>query len=143
MDKEISNDMAAAKAALAANDCTLAIAAHGTLNVLCRRGVKDLLELLSDNPQLLHGAAVADKVVGKGAAALMILGKVAAVYTPVISAPALQFFENAGVDIEYGTVVPNIINRKGDGICPVESLCINCTSPADCLPLIKDFVAKW
>ncbi len=33
MDKEISNDMAAAKAALAANDCTLAIAAHGTLNV--------------------------------------------------------------------------------------------------------------
>lgn len=142
MDKRISNDMAAAKAALAQGDCTLAVAAHGTVNVFCQRGVKDLLELLTDSPQLLNGAAVADKVVGKGAAALMILGGVAEVYTPVISAWALQFFEEAGVDIEYGTVVPNIINRKGDGICPVESLCMNCATPAECLPLIKSFVSK-
>lgn len=142
MNMELLDYMALAREALAQGNCTLAVAARGSVNVFCQRGVKDLLELLTDSPQLLNGAAVADKVVGKGAAALMILGGVAEVYTPVISAPALQFFEDAGVDIEYGTVVPNIINRKGDGICPVESLCMNCATPAECLPLIKSFVSK-
>ena len=142
MHKRIYLDIAAAKTALAANDCTLAVASHGTLNVYNQRGVKDLLQLLTDRPALLHDAAVADKVVGKGAAALMILGGVRAVYTPIISEPALQFLLAAGVDIEYGTIVQNIINRKGDGICPVETLCMDCATPAECLPLIKSFVSK-
>lgn len=37
---------------------------------------------------------------------------------------------------------PVIINRAGTGICPVEKLCENCTTAADCLPLINDFVNK-
>ena len=40
------------------------------------RGISDLYDLLTEHPGWLRGASVADKVVGKGAAALLILGGV-------------------------------------------------------------------
>lgn len=92
--------------------------------VKCReRGVKDLFRILNESPEVLKGAFVADKVVGKGAAVLMVKGGVARVYTDVISRPALETFRRYGVETAYGTLADNIINRRGDGICPVESLC--------------------
>lgn len=93
--------------------------------VKCReRGVKDLFRILNESPEVLKGAFVADKVVGKGAAVLMVKGGVARVYTDVISRPALETFRRYGVEVAYGTLTDNIINRRGDGICPVESLCM-------------------
>ena len=104
------------------------------------RGVSDLYRLLSQSPEILDGACVADKVVGKGAAALMILGKVKAVHTDVISTQALRLFERSAVKVSFGTEVSAIINRAGDGICPVESLCFGVKTAAGCLPLIAEFV---
>ena len=37
----------------------------------------------------MKGAAIADKVIGKGAAALMVLGGFKTVYADIISTPAL------------------------------------------------------
>ena len=36
--------------------------------------------------------------------------------------------------------VPHIINRAGDGICPVERLCAGARTAAECLPLIEGFL---
>ena len=44
------------------------------MRIFRERGVADLFRLLREEPQLLRGAFIADKVVGKGAAALMVLG---------------------------------------------------------------------
>ena len=106
------------------------------------RGVKDLHNLLRNEPELLRGAAVADKVVGKGAAALMVAGGVEWVHADVISSGALDLFKLNGIEVEYTTVVPNIINRTGTDICPVEKLCRDCRTAAECLPLIDKFVAE-
>ena len=35
-----------------------------------------------------------------------------------------------------------IINRTGDGICPVESLCADAQTPEECLPRIGEFVRR-
>jgi hypothetical protein len=102
--------------------------------------VKDLYRLLEEEPELLDGAFVADKVVGKGAAALMVLGGVREVYAGVISTPALSLFHENGITVRMGQEVPNIVNRAGDGVCPVEQLCRQCMTAAECLPLIKEFV---
>ena len=59
---------------------------NGTGRTICHeRGVKDLLRILTATPTLLAGSFIADKVVGKGAAALMTAGGVAAVYADTIS----------------------------------------------------------
>ena len=62
---------------------------NGAIRTFSGRGVSDLYGLLTREPETLRGASVADKVVGKGAAALMVLGGVKEVYADVASAPAL------------------------------------------------------
>lgn len=116
---------------------------NGGQATACRdRGVKDLFRLLTKEPQTLGGAFVADKVVGKGAAALMVLGGVREVYAAVISTPALSLLRENGVTASFGLQVPNILNRRRDGICPVEQLCEDCASAAECLPRIRSFLAS-
>ena len=107
-----------------------------------RRGVADLLEVLEHDPAFLQGAQVADKVVGRGAAALMALGKVAEVHADVMSECACEVLAQAGIRTACTTRVPRIINRAGTGQCPVETLCAPYTRPEDMLPKIKEFVSR-
>lgn len=122
--------------------CSCVIRNRGNIKLCHSRGVKDLYDLVHDGSGLLHDAEIADKVVGKGAAALMIAGGVAAVYADVISIPALGLLESAAVAVDYAALVPNIINRAGTGICPVETLCRDCTTAEECLPIIAGFISR-
>jgi iron complex outermembrane receptor protein len=105
-----------------------------------KRGVADLYFLLENEPEFLLGAFVADKVVGKGAAALMVLGGVKHVYTDVISTPALDLFKTYGVEVSFSETTDRIVNRTKDGLCPVETLCLDLDSPADMLNEIRQFI---
>ena len=122
--------------------CSCVVCNNDNIRTFHQRGVKDLLHLLDSEPQLLKGAFIADKVVGKGAAALMILGGVTDMHADVLSRPAAELLDKVSTPYTYGKLVDNIINRRGDGICPVESLCQSCTSATECLPLIKNFIMQ-
>lgn len=127
---------------LHAERCSCVIGSADSV-VICReRGVMDLLRLLETSPCVLDGACVADKVVGKGAAALMILGGVSAVYADVISRAALDLLAGAGIPAGFGECVDAIINRAGTGVCPVETLCRDCATAGECLPLIRNFARQ-
>lgn len=111
--------------------------------VICtRRGVIDLYELLTQRPEVLRGAFIADKIVGKGAAAIMASGGIAGLHTPVISRGALDLLNREGINVTFGQTVPNIINRSATGICPVEALCADVDTAAGCIPLISAFLAS-
>ena len=45
-------------------------------------------------------------------------------------------------DVVYDHLVPGIINRAGTGLCPVETLCLPCATPSECLPLIRGFILR-
>ena len=115
---------------------------NGKVTTFDGRGVSDLYRLLTENPGFLDGADIADKVVGKGAAAMVILGNAHALYADVISMPALQLLETSSVKFSYGKTTPNIINRAGNGICPVETLCLDCETAEECMPLISQFLSS-
>lgn len=120
---------------------SLAVAmADGTVATFDSRGIADLYRLLDQTPHLLRGTDIADKVVGKGAAALMIAGRVNSVHAIVISTPARRLLETSSVEVTFDCEVPAIRNRRGDGICPVEALCMDCTTADECLPRIKTFI---
>lgn len=107
-----------------------------------QRGVADLYDLLTLEPYFLKGASIADKVVGKGAAALMILGGVREVYADIISSPALSLFSKSEVKASFSQEVPFIRNRDQTGWCPVETLCKKTDSPEEILLLIQEFLRK-
>lgn len=122
--------------------CSCVIANKDRIATFHQRGVRDLYDLLNGNPSLLSGSLIADKVVGKGAAALMIVGGVVSVYADVISRPALDLFIASGLTVSYGICVPNIVNRTATGICPVETLCLECKTASECIPLIEKFIQQ-
>ena len=142
MNDEIMTELRNLIEILHREGCSCVIGKGEKVSLYHQRGVKDLLYLLKTSPETLAGAMVADKVIGKGAAALMILGGVVAVHGDVVSEPAAGLLAQAGIPLNYGKLVPNIINRAGTGICPVETLCMECRTAADCLPLIEQFISK-
>ncbi|MBR5333913.1 MAG: DUF1893 domain-containing protein [Alistipes sp.] len=127
---------------LHAEGCSCVIFNNNATRIFHQRGVKDLHNLLTTEPEVLNGAMLADKVVGKGAAALMVAGGVEWVYAEVISQYALELLTKNNITTEYGGVVTNIINRTGTDICPVEKLCLRCDTIEECLQAIDGFIAK-
>lgn len=59
---------------LDAEQCSCVIYNGGETRLFWERGVQDLYRLLKTEPDFLQGAFIADKVIGKAAAALMALG---------------------------------------------------------------------
>lgn len=125
---------------LFAEKCSCVVRNGDEVRIFRERGVKDLYRMLREEPQLLDGAFVADKVVGKGAAALMILGGVGELHADVISRPARLLLAASPVHVSYTLEVPYIVNRTRTGQCPVETLCRDCATAAEALPLIRNFI---
>ena len=100
----------------------------------------DLYDLLVQEPEFLHGAFVADKVIGKAAASLMVLGGVRQVYTRTISQPALRLLQEAGVTVSC--VVDHIINRDHTGWCPLEQASRDLQSAKEIFPVIEKFISS-
>jgi len=105
-----------------------------------RRGITDLYGVYDQERDFLKGAQVADHVIGKAAAALLIAGGAQQVYADLISLSALMLLRNAGIPTEYEQVVSYIQNHRLTDWCPMESECYSEQSVEDMLPLIKQFV---
>lgn len=127
---------------LHAEQCSCVVGSGDAVRTFRGRGVQDLWRLLHEEPELLRGAFVADKVVGKGAAALMIAGGVAELFADVISEQALDLLARSDVRVTYAAAVPHIVNRAHTGWCPVETLCRDCRTAAECLPRIEEFIRQ-
>lgn len=112
------------------------------IRMFTQRGVADLYDLLECEPDVLHGAQIADKVIGKAAAALMALGGVSEIYTDVISEPALALLRQAGRKVDYAKLVPRIQNRTQTGWCPLETICYEEENLETLYAIIRRFVEQ-
>lgn len=101
-------------------------------------GVFDLYDMVTNKPCFLKEASIADKVVGKAAAALMILGKVDWVYAEIISLSGLVMLRHAGIQTDFGQVVPGIRNRDNTDWCPLEKMCYQKESPEEILRQVEE-----
>ena len=92
-----------------------------------KKGIAPMMEILAECPEFLQGAAVADQVIGKAAAFLLRKGGAKYLYAKIISEHALETLKDSGIAVSYGTKVPYIINRKKDGMCPMEQTVLSVT----------------
>lgn len=115
---------------------------NGETHFYDERGVADLFKLVTETPELLKGAIVADKVVGKAAAALMIIGKIKELHTHVLSTPALSLLKNTNIKVSFDKPADQIRNRTNTGFCPMESLCLECNTAEECFDKIKEKLAS-
>lgn len=103
------------------------------------RGVKPLVDFQRQFGTGRKPAALADKVIGRGAALLLPLGGIVAVHGEVMSRPALEELERLGISASYTTLVEGIRNREGTGPCPMEALSMGITDPHEMLEKVEEF----
>lgn len=131
-----------AKTLLSSTDSTIAVVSVDDVYTSQERGVKPLLHLLTEKKGFLKGASVADKVIGKAAALLMVLGEIKEVHTLIISEPAIKVFEKHNTPCFYDKKVDRIVNRTGDGLCPMETLCLDVEEPQEAFEKILEKISK-
>lgn len=107
-----------------------------------KKGVKDLYELLCRNPAFLNGAHIADKVVGKAAAALIVRGGIKDVYTDIISLSALTLLRKAHIQVSFERLVPYIQNPDKTGWCPLEEKCYHEDSIDGIFAIVRRFIRR-
>ena len=100
------------------------------------RGVKPLVRFI-DEGGIPAGLYAADRVVGKATAYLYVILKIRELYARVISEPAVEVLRSYGISVSYGTLVRNIINRRGDGICPFEEAVLSIQDPTEAYASIR------
>ena len=115
---------------------------NGDIHRFTQRGVKDLVTLVGERPEVLQGAFIADKAVGKAAAACMVVEGVKHVHADVMSEPALALLNAHGIIAEYGQLVDHIINRAGTDWCPMERLSRDIDDPTVIIQRIKEFFSS-
>lgn len=93
------------------------------------KGILPIICKLKEDPTFFDGADVADVVIGKASAMLLIYGNVHSIYTPLISDHAIEILNKHKIYYEYDKEVPYILNRKKDGMCPMEQTVLNIEDP--------------
>ncbi len=121
-------------------NCSCVVRNEGITTQYTQRGVRDLYELVTTQPEVLQGAHVADKVIGKGAASLMVCGGVKRATTHTITTPALKMLREAGVEVSYENEIPYVENWKKTGQCPLDSRLQEVGSADLCIPVIRQFI---
>ncbi len=120
------------------NDATFVAVKDGWTFESHDRGVAPIMKLLSEDPDSFREAVVADKVIGKAAALLLCYAGIKGLYAKTISTHAISVLKDQGVPYECGQTVPYIINRAGDGMCPMEELVLNVTTPEEAYLILKE-----
>lgn len=129
-------DLEKAKNILINNNNTCVLVLGDAVYSSSERGVKPLLDFL-DSKTNFKGFSAADKTIGAGAAHLYLLLGVKTVWAKVISQSALDILKSANIKAEYETLVPYIINRRGDGMCPIEKAVKDITNSDEALNAIN------
>ena len=90
-------------------------------------GIGPIINPMKDDFYYFEDAIVVYKVIVKATAMLLILSKVKYIYAYVLSEKAKEILDQYQVDYDYEKLVPYIINRTHDGMCPMEQTVYNLT----------------
>lgn len=127
-------DIERAREGLAGN--TVCLVKGGEVYKSDRRGIAPLLRFIASGTDFT-GFSVADKIVGRAAALLYAYMGVTEVYAEVLSRAAQKALIDNKIAYGYGTLTDRIVNRSGDGLCPMEEAVMTITDPSEALEALK------
>lgn len=130
-------DLKRAKEIFGSGDYTCVLCKGEVALTSTEPGVKPLLNWLDDE-NVAKGFSAVDRVVGIAAAFLYILLEVKEVYAGVMSEAAADVLAKYGIRFSYGVLAKEIINRKGDGICPMEQAVTGIDIPEQALEAVRE-----
>jgi predicted transcriptional regulator len=135
------NDLEKAKKIYKSENHTCVLCKDDMIYTSDLKGIAPMVNFIEQNTDL-NGFSAADKIVGKAATMLFISAGVTSVYADVMSKTAVSIFSEHGVNYSYDTLTENIINRTGDGLCPMEQAVSNISDISQVFSIIKNTLEK-
>lgn len=136
-------DLQLAKDELKKGEYSLVLVKNGEIVGTSReKGVKGILEFYLNKKELLEGAAVADKLMGRAVAMICKGGKVKGVYTPLLSEGGETILKGGNIPYQADRIVKWIKNRDNTDLCPIEKLTLVVDEPQEGIKKILEFFQK-
>lgn len=107
------------------NDYSFVAVNCGKIYTSKKRGVSPILDKIDENPEFFIGSSVADKVIGKASAMLLVKYGVSEIFAKLTSEKAIEFLKNKNVKFSYDSKTEYIINRDKTDMCPMEKAVLN------------------
>lgn len=126
-----------AKDILLKNGFTCVLYLDGLEHHSTQRGVRPLIDFLESGNDF-KGFSAADKTVGAGAAHLYVLLGVKSLWANIISEAGEKVLKENNISVSYEKLVPCIINREGNGVCPIETAVKGVNSSKEALEIIRE-----
>jgi hypothetical protein len=104
-------------------------------------GVRELLAAVDRLGSIARGASLADKIVGQAVALIVVHAGISAVHTRVASESAVKLLQRHDVPLSAASIVPRILNRRGDGPCPMEKATLPFEDVGPGLAALRAFIA--
>lgn len=137
-----TDDVELARATLLSTEGATCVAVRNGETMITReRGVKPLLQWISEG-RSFEGWSVADKVVGKAPALLYVQLKPAVVFATALSEDARDILLARGIACGCDDLVPFIVNRAGDGQCPMDACVAGISDPREAERAIRECVRR-
>lgn len=105
------------------------------------RGIKPLVDFY-ETKNISHGFSAADKTVGAGAAHMYVLLGIKELWVNIISEEGENILEKNNIRVTYEKKVPYIINRAGDGQCPIERCVDGICDSKEAFERIKETISQ-
>ena len=133
-------DLELAKVILRGKNLSLVIVKRGTpLFESHSSGISGLLQAIDSLGNILSGASVGDRVVGRAAALLLTCSRTKEVYASTLSNEGLKVLKENGIPVEHDKLVPRILDKKGKNICPFERFSLTIKTPNEAYQKLKAF----
>lgn len=143
MDIMMKNSLCEARTLLKEVKCSFVLLKDGCNNTYSNDiGLKPIMVILRKDKNGLDGGVIADKVIGKAAALMLVLSKARAVHGVVMSQTAIRVLQEHGIAYTYDILVPFIENRTKTGACPLERCVESIDDPIIAFDAIEDTIAQ-
>lgn len=103
------------------NASLVVLYANGECKEYYQNRINDMRAILQNDKIALKDAIIADKVIGKVAASILIVAGVKEIYADVMSKYAIPVLEKNNVKYEYRNLVNYVQNNDKTGMCPMEN----------------------
>ncbi|MGM0641546.1 MAG: DUF1893 domain-containing protein [Thermotogota bacterium] len=105
-------------------------------------GIKPLMKILRKNKSLLKGASVADKIIGKAAALLVLYAKIKELHGYTMSKSAIELLADKDLPFTYDNETKYILNNTGDDMCPMEKATVDINKPSKAFTALEETIKE-
>lgn len=106
------------------------------------KGIKPMYILSTEMKDIAYGAAIADKVIGRGGALLCKYLGVKEVHGGLISKAAMDLLSQANIPYSFDELCEYIKNQDGTDYCPIEKISMKISDEETFLEELHRFFRK-